>query len=62
MFLINVIRSGRAVLRLRLVDDVFSEIVLQNPVNLTISIANYKKTAEANRGNFLDLNSAYFNQ
>ena len=36
-------RSGRAVLRLRLVDDVFSEIVLRNPVNLTILIANYKK-------------------
>ena len=62
MFLTNVRRPGRAVLRLRLVDDVFSEIVLRNPVNLTISIANYKKTAGANRGNFLDLNSAYFNQ
>ena len=53
--------SGTVVLRLRLVDDVFSEIVLQNPVNLTILIANYKKTAGVNRGNFLDLNSAYFN-
>ena len=62
MFLINVRRSGRAVLRLRHVDGVFSEVVLQNPVNLTILIANYKKTAGANRGNFLDLNSAYFNQ
>ena len=55
-------RSGSAVLRLQLVDDVFSEIVLQNPVNLTILIANYKKTAGANRENFLDLNSACFNQ
>ena len=61
MLLINVMRSGTVFLRLRLVDDVFSEIVLQNPVNLTILIANYKKTAGVNRGNFLDLNSAYFN-
>ena len=52
---------GEVVLRLRLVADVFSKIVLQNRVNFTILISNYKKTAGVNRGNFSDLNSAYFN-
>ena len=61
IFLNNVRRSEKAVLRLRLVADVFSKIVLRNRVNFTILISNYKKTAGVNRGNFSDLNSAYFN-
>ena len=61
IFLNNVRRSEKAVLRLRLVADFFSKIVLQNRVDFTILISNYKKTAGVNCGNFSDLNSAYFN-
>ena len=61
IFLNNVRRSEKAVLRLRLVADVFSKIVLRNRVDFTILISNYRKTAGVNRGNFSDLNSAYFN-
>ena len=43
IFLNNVMRSEKAVLRLRLVADVFSKIVLQNRVNFTILISNFTK-------------------